>query len=169
MYSHKGVFPVEGELEFGGETHGFSPDDSYALPDIHKGYYPYVMKWHWATAGGRNDAGQLIGFNLTNNQVRDQEAYNENALWVDGKLHLLPPVTFTRTEGGPWQVVDEHGRVNVQFFPEVSRDIDANLLLLRSKYHGPYGRFEGTIADTQGNAVDISSCYGMAEDFYLRA
>ncbi len=172
MYSHKGVFPLEGELCIGGDTYAFEPGDSYAMPDIHKGFYPYVMKWHWTTGGGWNSAGQLIGLNLTNNQVEDQATYNENALWVDGKVHLLPPVTFSMKPGNldkPWRVRDDEGRVDIEFRPEVTRNIDINVLVLRSRYRGPYGRFSGRIVDSQGESVDIGHCYGMAEDFYLRA
>ena len=172
MYSHKGVFPLEGELHVGGETYAFQREDSYALPDVHKGFYPCVMKWHWTTGGGWNDAGQLIGLNLTNNQIKDQEAYNENALWVDGKVHLLPPVTFTVNPENldePWRIQDKEGRVDVQFFPEATRNIDINAIILRSRYRGPYGRFTGQITDTDGHRIDIGHCFGMAEDFYLRA
>jgi hypothetical protein len=171
MFSHKAVLPMDGRLRVGKETHVFSREEGFALPDIHKGYYPYVMKWHWATGGGRNRFGRMVGFNLTNNQVRDQEAYNENCLWVDGKACLLPPVTFVkdpRQPYEPWLIRDAGDRVNVRFFPEMQRDINLNLLVLRSKYHGPYGRFTGFILDAAGQPVDIEHCYGMAEDFYLR-
>ena len=171
MYSHKGILPLVGELRVGRETFIFSKEDSFALPDIHKGYYPYVMKWHWATGGGRDRWGRLVGFNLTNNQVKDQRTYNENCLWVDGKAHLLPPVRFTmdsRTLEHPWRIRDEEGRVDVQFHPEATRNVNLNLLILRSKYRGPYGSFSGHIVNAEGEPVSVDHCFGVAEDFYLR-
>jgi len=169
MYSHKAVLPLEGEMTIGGQAHRFERAESYALVDIHKGYYPYVMKWHWATGGGRDASGRLVGFNLTDNQVRDQHQYNENCLWIDGKRHLLPPVRFQLPEAGPWQVQDADGLVDLHFEPEVERRIDLNLLVMRSRYRGPCGSFSGTIADNTGSAVPVDGCFGMGEDFYLRA
>lgn len=172
MYSHKAILPLEGRLRVGNETFVFSKEDSFALPDIHKGYYPYVMKWHWATGGGWNREGQLIGFNLTNNQVKDQKTYNENCLWINGKGHLLPPVQFFMKSNSlehPWRIQDREGRVDVEFHPEATRNINMNLLILRSRYRGPYGSFSGHIVDSENNDVNIGHCFGVAEDFYLRA
>jgi len=172
MYSHKGIFPVEGELVIGGRSFTFEKEKSYALADIHKGYYPFEMKWHWATGGGHLEDGTLLGFNLTDNQVKDQVQYNENALWINGKIHLLPPVRFQmnlENIGEPAYIRDEDGLVNLTFVPEVARKVDVNALLLRNRYRGPYGSFRGYITDSHGDKWDMSKMYGMAEDFYLRA
>lgn len=45
MYSHKGMFPVDGELVVGDDRHVLTTGDALALLDDHKGYYPYVMRW----------------------------------------------------------------------------------------------------------------------------
>ncbi len=172
MYSHKAILPLEGRLRVGKETFIFSKEDSFALPDIHKGFYPYVMKWHWTTGGGYARDGRLIGFNFTNNQVKDQETYNENCLWINGRAHLLPPVRFSMNSNlleRPWHIRDVEGRVDLQFHPEATRSINMNLLVLRSRYRGPYGTFTGRIFDSGGNEVNVDHCFGMAEDFYLRA
>jgi hypothetical protein len=58
--------------------------------DDHKGYYPCVMKYDWITALGYAGNGRLVGFNLTDNQVQDHEKYNENCLWLDGKMYPRP-------------------------------------------------------------------------------
>lgn len=169
MYSHKALLPLDGELVIDGQRHELSTADSYALVDIHKGYYPYVMKWHWATGGGHDESGRLIGFNFTNNQVRDQARYNENCLWVGGARHLLPPVRFTLPDHGAWHVRDAHGRVDLRFDPEVERRVDLDLGLMCSRYRGPCGHFAGTIRDTAGAPISVDGCFGMGEDFYLRA
>lgn len=171
LYSHKCIATAKGTLRVGDEEVSFAPGDAYGLVDIHKGYYPYVMKWYWATAGGYRDDGTLLGFNLTNNQVRDQRAYNENGLWVDGKLHLLPPVRFEGVStkvSETWQINDEEGRVSLTFQPEVFRFVDVQALVLRSRYRGPYGTFSGWIKDDEGRTHEIEQFFGMCEDFYLR-
>ena len=93
-------------MTLGQNRSDFSPPDSYGLIDIHQGYYPMVMKWHWATAGRRSRDGRLVGFNLTDNQVEDQHAYNENCVWRDGRLSPLPPVTFHFDRRYPFQLAD---------------------------------------------------------------
>jgi hypothetical protein len=171
MYSHKGLFPLRGHLEIGGERHEFDPASSYCLVDVHKGYYPYVMKWKWATGAAVRAEGGLLGFNLTDNQVRDQERYNENALWVDGRMSLLPPVRFEMDPSAPerdWRVRDREGRVSLEFTPEAVRRVDLNLLILASRYRGPFGSFRGTIVADDGTSHSLDGAYGMCEDFYLR-
>lgn len=171
LYSHKAILPLEGELQLAAKRHPFSGKKSFALVDTHKGFYPYAMKWHWATGGGRTAKGSLVGFNLTNNQVRDQKRYNENCLWVDGKIHRLPPVRFEfnrRNLYRPWRIRDEGGRVDLAFSPQVVRAVDLNAILIRSRYRGPFGIFEGFIRDQRGKKTWIKSQFGMCEDFYLR-
>ena len=171
MYSHKAVLPVEGVLELGARSIEFKVGASYALVDIHKGYYPFVMTWHWAT-GAMWKEGQLLGFNLTNNQVDDQRQFNENGLWVDGHLSPLPAVRFEfdpRAPLRPWRVRDSFGRVDLEFLPDTLRSVDIKLGLLRSRYRGPFGYFKGSIVDDVGVHHDLEGAYGMCEDFYLRA
>lgn len=171
MYSHKCVIPAQGTLQLGERTIDFPKDRSYGLVDIHKGYYPFVMKWHWATAGGHLSDGTLIGFNLTDNQVEQQDRYNENCLWIDGKLRLLPPVRFSQISAQvdtPWLIQDELGMLKLRFQPEVFRFVNLNALILESRYQAPFGTFHGWIKDAQGHPLPIEGLFGMCENFYLR-
>lgn len=172
MWSHKNVVPAEGQLHLRGQRLDFDPATCYGLVDVHKGLYPWVMRWHWATAGGRDRDGRLLGFNLTDNQVADQDSYNENCLWLDGRLHLLPPVRFTFDPAHimrPWAIRDAAGAVDLTFVPEALRTVDINALLLVSRYRGPFGSFHGSLADSTGERLPIEGSFGMCEDFYLRA
>jgi Domain of unknown function (DUF2804), C-terminal/Domain of unknown function (DUF2804), N-terminal len=170
MYSHKFVCPITGRMSIADKEYVFDKG-SYGLVDIHKGYYPWVMKWHWATCGGTLD-GKLVGFNLTDNQVKDQEAYNENCFWIDGKLHLLPPVKFEfdpNDPDSPWKIFDTEGKVDVHFTPKCIRKVDINALVVRSKYRAPFGEFSGKLTDENGKSIEFENHFGMCEDFYLRA
>jgi hypothetical protein len=171
MYSHKAVLPIEGVLELGDRRIRFERESSYGLVDVHKGFYPFVMTWHWGT-GALWSEGKLLGFNLTDNQVQDQRRFNENGLWVDGHLSPLPPVRFEfnpRQHLEGWRVRDNFGRVDLSFTPDTLRSVDINLGVLRSRYRGPFGHFRGTIVDDAGTRHDLEDAYGMCEDFYLRA
>jgi hypothetical protein len=171
MYSHKGLVPVEGELTIGTEAIVFSPDEAYGLIDDHKGYYPYEMIWDWATGGGHDRQGRLIGFNLTHNQSIDEQHYNENCFWVDGRLHLLPPVSFARHDDRIpelWRIRDSDGLVDLTLTVETDSRVDINALILRSRYRGPFGHFTGRIASHDGEVISADGLFGMGEDFYLR-
>ncbi len=172
MYSHKALMPAAGFIEIGNETIEMTPDDSHVVMEDHKGFYPYVMKWNWVTGAGRDGDGVLTGFNLTENQSTDADRYNENCLWLGGKKSQLGAVTFDREDVGSdsevWHVRDHEGRVNVDFRLAQNDDVRINALVLESRYRGPYGRFSGHIVDDEDNAIDVSCCLGMGEDFYLR-
>lgn len=170
MYSHKCLMPMQGSLSIGNEKTDFLRQESFAIIDDHKGFYPYVMKYDWVTAAGFNGRGQLVGFNLTDNQSLDPEKYNENCLWLDGKLNLLPPVKFERPDGieGNWLIRDRYSMVDLVFKPETMGTINMNYLILKVKYWGPFGYCNGFIKDRSGNEAIINQYFGMGEDKYVR-
>ncbi|PRQ02696.1 DUF2804 domain-containing protein [Enhygromyxa salina] len=171
MYSHKGCLALEGELRLGDEELRFGRDDSFLLMDDHKGYYPRVMRWDWVTGGGFDARGRRIGFNLTRNDSIDPARYNENCLWIDGRLHLLPPVTFVRrAEDSPevWEIRDEAGDVEVDFVIELDGHVRVNAVVIESRYRGPFGRVRGFVRGGDGERVELDGLFGMGEDFYLR-
>jgi hypothetical protein len=171
MYSHKGMFPIEGELTVGTERHLLTTADSLALMDDHKGYYPYVMRWDWLTsatfAGGR-----ALGFNLTRNQCRDPEQFNENCAWIGDRIGRLPAVSFERTgerrPGERWRIRDRDGRVDITFEPTVPGDVKLNALVVESRYRGPFGTIVGRLEPEGLDPIAVDGWFGMGEEFYLR-
>ena len=170
MYSHKGVFRARGSLRINREQFTLYEDESFAIPDIHKGYYPREMMWHWGTGAGWH-AGKLIGFNVTTNQALEPERYHENAVWVDGKVQRLPPVQFEMQlegeRGGTARVRDAYGYVDLTFEGSIARKVDMNVLIARSRYRGPYGVWRGSLR--VGDTLETVELPGMAEDMYIRA
>ncbi len=170
VYSHKCLMPMQGSLVLGGEKIEFLRTDSFAIIDDHKGFYPYALRYDWVTTAGRDEKGRLIGFNLTDNQTIDAEKYNENCLWVDGRLDLLPPVKFDRPQGvdGEWIIKDRYGLVDLSFTPVSMGRIDMNILALKVDYFGPFGYFSGTVRDSSGVSLDFTRYFGMGEKKYVR-
>jgi hypothetical protein len=162
--------PMQGSLMLGREKIEFKRNESFAVIDDHKGFYPYEMKYDWVTTAGYDDKGRLVGFNLTDNQSIDAEKYNENCLWVDGKIVLLPPVKFDRPQGveGEWQIHDRYGMVDLYFKPVDMGKIDMNIGILKVKYFGPYGYLRGTVSDRSGARLDFNRYFGMGEQKYIR-
>lgn len=171
MYSTKGMFPVSGELEVGGERHPLAATDTLAMLDDHKGYYPWVMKWDWLTSATFVD-GEARGFNLTRNQVREPDDWNENCAWRGDRVGRLPAVSFARrdvrTAGERWHVRDRDGRVDLTFEPTVPGDVRVNAVIVKSKYRGPFGTFRGRLAPEGLDAFDVDGWFGMGEEFWLR-
>ncbi len=171
MYSHKGMFPIEGTLAVGDRAFTFRPETSLALLDDHKGYYPYVMRWDWITSAGFFD-GEARGFNLTHNQCRDPERYNENCAWRGDRIGILPAVDFVRENerraGEVWRVRDKQGRVDVTFTPTMPGDVRVNAVVVESRYRGPFGTFSGRVEPEGLEPIVIDDWFGMGEDFYLR-
>src|SRR5205085_1377769 len=87
--------------------------------------------WDWVTSATRGDDGRARGFNLTANQCRDPDTFNENCAWIDDRVGRLPAVTFVRERarepGERWRIRDRDGRVDVTFEPPVPGDDDAPL------------------------------------------
>jgi hypothetical protein len=128
--------------------------------------------YDWVTGLGRTESGKLIGFNLTHNQVIDQEKYNENCLWLDGVLFPLPPVAVSRPKGvhHTWVIKDQYDMVHLEFEPVTHTSVHLNYVVLCSEYEGPYGYFNGYIRKgAAGEKVQIVNMFGMGEDFYLKA
>lgn len=172
MYSSKVLMPMEGWFETDDERYEFIAADSMGIMDDHKGFYPLQMRYDWVTGYGIDYKGRRVGFNLTDNQVRDQALYNENILWVNSRAFPLPPVKVTRPQGsgGVWHIQDTEGLVDLLFKPEKKNDIKIDALLLAADYHGPFGSFEGTLRSPDGGEkVDAKNLYGMGEKKYLRA
>ena len=112
----------------------------------------------------------LIGFNLTDNQCIDPDHYNENAIWIDGQIHLLPAIKVDRPDGvmGVWNIRDKEGRVKLDFFPKIQGNVEFNYGLAESKYHGPFGDFEGYLINNKDEKISFQNFFGMGEQFFLR-
>lgn len=156
LYSHKEIMKASGEMMLWGKENVFG-EESIGIIDDHKGQYPYNLKYDWVT-GCSNVKGKVQGFNLTKNQIINQEIYNENCLWIDGKVKTLPPVEFELLKD-KWLIRDEEGLVNVKFILEKSFGINLKAGLVAVNYTAPFGLFEGEIADQK-----IDGFFGMGEN-----
>ncbi len=165
LYSTKVLMPMRGALDLGTERALFEGNDSMGILDDHKGFYPFNMRYDWVTGFGLDAKERRVGFNLTDNQVRDPERYNENCVWINSRLFALPPVKFSRPQGaaGVWHVQDTEGRVDLSFTPELPHSVKANFLLLGFDYDGPFGSFKGYVKTPDGERIEADRLYGMGE------
>ena len=164
LYSHKAMMPMHGSLVLGDDRVGFTDDRGFLILDDHHGDYPRPMRYDWVTGARRNSHGVVEGFNLTDNQIRKPDVYNENAVWIGNELHRLPPVTFTRPDGpwGKWHVRDQHGAVDVTFTPTVRSTMHVGPRKVLAEYYAPYGWFEGVI-HAENATLPVDGVFGVGE------
>ncbi len=170
LYTQKDFFKAKGRLTFNDEVFE-SNDHTTAIIDDHRGYYPYRAHYDWLTTMGRSVNGEerYFAFNLTRNQSIDQENYNENLIWLEGKTSLLPPVKFVHNaEGSVWTVKDEHGMVDITFDIADRYRMETHAGVIDIKYHVVFGEIKGYIRDTDGTKYILDGMMGMGEDKNLR-
>ncbi len=173
LYSQKDFFKSEGKLIVNGETLT-SDADSVAIVDDHRGFYPRRAHYDWVTTLGRTEIGgekKFLAFNLTRNQSIDQEAYNENLIWFEGKTSLLPPVVFSRSPEtkdfkgeAEWFIKDAHDMVNLKFKVYGINAMVMHALVVNIDYYIAFGELEGYIRDEDGVKYILDGMVGMGED-----
>ena len=167
MYSHKVVLPIEGFITVENTEYKVSKETGLAILDIHKAHYPRHTWWEWATCAGWDEAGRMIGVNLTRNVIRDDQRYkNENAVWVDGRLEYLDAAKFTFNKQNvmdPWTIRTKDGRVDLVFTPLGERLENIQLGVVKSCFHQPYGTFSGTLT-FQNKSFQVNNLMGVCED-----
>jgi hypothetical protein len=166
MFTHKSACPASGALEIGGEKVEFSPNRDVGLLDYHKAYYPRYTFWRWATFAAMDANGNLLGVNLTQNVIEDDERFNENCIWYGNSISLLGAARFDVSEDPmqPWRIRTTDGAVELELAPQGLRSERVNLGLAASAYNQPYGLYSGTLVDSAGRRHAVEKAFGIAED-----
>ena len=128
---------------------------------IIKAFIPRKVNYDWGTAGGYIN-NKLIGFNLTRNQIKNPEQFNENCLWYDGDLLALLAIEVAHLNDC-WHYKDKHGLIDVVFRQEVNNKQKFHLGCVYMDYQGPFGFFNGYITHPKYGKVAIKNMLGMAE------
>jgi hypothetical protein len=166
MYSHKVPLPLSGTVTVGDHTFAADGRSAFAILDVHRAHYPRHTFWRWATFAGRDAAGRSVGVNLTRNVIADDDRWNENGIWLDGRLEHVGPAAFEFDPGSiltPWKLRTRCGAVDLTFTPRGERQEDLRLGLARSVFHQPYGTFSGTLR-FRGTEVPVDRMFGVCED-----
>jgi hypothetical protein len=168
MYSTKQAGTVSGTLSLDGEQIIFDPARDTAFMDEHKAFYPRHTYWKWASLAFVDAAGRLVAANMTDNLVKDQHAWNENAILTPDATDLLGPMRFEYDRADvmkPWRIRDLEGRVQLDFTPMAVKTDDTNAVLIRTDYRQPMGLFNGTLTTSAGEAIAVKDAFGVTEHF----
>jgi len=136
----------------------------------YKGFFPYRMRFASCGGMGFDEAGRRYGFHIVENQAKDPKRNNENALWLDKRLTLLPPVLITMPNGPEedWVIQDMEGMVDLVFTPKTKYRYKANYLVAKGDFFAPMGYYNGMLASSKGEQIQVRNQWGMAEKLYLR-
>ncbi len=170
LYTQKDLFHAKGRLKLNNEIFEAN-DHTMAIIDDHRGYYPYHAHYDWLTTMGRSVNGEerSFAFNLTRNQSINQEDYNENLIWLDHRISILPPVSFTHNaEDTVWTVKDEYDMVNITFEIGDRYRMETHAGVIDINYHVVFGEIKGYLRDTEGTKYILDGMMGMGEDKSLR-
>ena len=170
MYAYKALTAVSGDVVSGGKHIHFDPAKTSGLFCDFKGYYPYRMRSSWSTGMGFDSRNRRFGFALGENQAKESYKNNENALWIDGKLTLLPPVKITQSGGNEsdWIIQDMEGMVDLVFTPREMKRSTENFIISSSDYDAPLGHFNGLLVSAEGEELPVRNVWGAGEKLYLR-
>jgi hypothetical protein len=131
--------------------------DSAAMLDDNGGYHPRRTHWWWSAGAGTLLDGRSAMWNAVVG-LNDTPPHIENTVWVDGTTQPIGPVEISRD-----LVTTRFDDGNsLTFHNEVERTTNINLILLRSSYRAPFGRFTGTLP---GGLV-LSDGFGVMEDHH---
>ena len=173
LYSQKDFFKAEGKLIINGEEM-LTDDESTAIIDDHRGYYPRKAHYDWVTTMGKcevNGEKRWLAFNLTHNQSTNEPDYNENLIFLEGRTSILPPVKFTRsieskdyTNYSEWTVKDEFDMVNLKFKVYGINPMIMHAGVVNIDYYVTWGELEGYLRDEDGTKYVLDGMMGMGED-----
>ncbi len=171
FYTHKAAMPAEGTIKLGTKEIVMNQKQDIALIDEQKTYYPYTSFWKWATAAGYNEYGELLAFNLCQNMITDDEDFNENCMWVDGKIFCLKAARFKFEKDNvlhPWEVKTTDGYLDLLFTPSGERAEKINAGFIVSDFHQPFGMYNGRFKDENNRIYPLANLFGLAEHHVTR-
>ncbi len=169
--SKQACLPTGGVIRWGQRRVHWAPGAAQAWLDFARGVWPYRSAWRWAMCSTRVGS-RPVGFNLGAGWT-DGTGVNENALYIDGRVHKLPDdVRFEYDRQAldrPWAIRSvDSGRVNLEFTPARVHVDGMNLLLIRARLAQVLGTYRGTIVDDAGERIELGGAVGIAEDQQAR-
>ena len=122
------------------------------------------------SATGFDEENRRFGFHIAENQTKETNKNNENALWVNGKLTPLPPVLITMPHGpeAAWVIQDIEGMVDLTFTPIELNRTGVKLIFTSADLMAPLGYYNGMLANSDGEKILFKNLFGIGKKLYLR-
>ncbi len=169
-YTHKSPFRLEGEIFVGEERYVFDPTRDFGNLDEQKTFYPYRSSWKWGCFAARSVEGRDVAVNFVH-QMTPAGKQGEDAMWLDGKLTLLPQPSIHAEAGFGTSPVDIGGadeRLRLRFTPSGSKKERLNFGVIFMDYEQFFGRYDGEVVDADGHTHAIEGAFGALERMQAR-
>lgn len=151
-WTRKQIVRAHGSITLNGVAR---PVEAVALIDDNAGYHPRHTHWYWSGGAGSDQHGRLVAWSVIVG-LNDSPVNSERTIWIEGQPQEVGPVRFTSdlsavafAEGGA-----------LSFTVEATRQRRDNLVLLRSEYRQPFGRFAGTLP----GGIRLRDAFGVMEE-----
>lgn len=157
---------VSGNLLYRGAK--LQPEAALAGYDFSAGYMRRETNWRWGSISAVLPQGNF-GLNLACGV--NETGLNENCLWLNDKMQLLPPVSINLNRQQPdlpWQFSSTDQRIKLNFVPHQCRQERLNLGILASNFRQYCGEFCGEIQLNNGEKLILKQIPGLAEDHFAR-
>ena len=170
MYAYKTLAAVKGDMELGGRHISLDPARCTGIFRDYKGFFPYHMKRVSCGSMGVDEAGRRFGFHVAENQAKEPRKNNENALWINDQFTPLPPVRITMPRGpeSDWVIQDLDGMVDLVFSPKENCRFGANLVVISGDFFALIGYYNGVLANSKNEQIQVHNQWGIGEKLYLR-
>lgn len=169
LYTHKAIYPAEGQFRVGDLAFTFDPARDMAILDEHKSFLPYRTTWLWGTFATQLN-GRPVGANFARRPSLPGEE-DESCVWTPTACEPLSGVEFAPARGGPlasWRVTSADGRLDVTFTPTGRKDVKHQLGLFAIDYFQLFGSYHGTLRGADGTAYPVEAAHGVCENFRAR-
>ncbi|RLN72838.1 hypothetical protein BBJ28_00012730 [Nothophytophthora sp. Chile5] len=140
-------------------------------------------RWHWVSANFRANVTTratntnsssaetteaAVGINLSADVYDIDGESQENAIWIDGRVHVLRGVAFSVPDQPVQDSFDE--AVDLTFTPRGSREDHTRALVVVSDFVQPYGTLCGSIhfttEDGQSVTIEVADAFGVVEKHF---
>lgn len=144
----------------------FSNEDSFAVLDWGRGYWPRKTKWYWANATGIGCKKELIGFNLGFG-FGDLRYATENMFFVNGKAYKIKKITLSENVQKnymiPHQIIDEDMRLFLKVTPEYDHYTQTKNIFGVMEVHQVFSTFSGFYLLEDGSKIEFNQIHAFFE------
>ena len=145
----------------------YSVNDGVGVLDWGRGTWTYKNTWYWSSLNIKDEEGYK-GFNLGYG-FGDTSAASENMAFYKDRAFKLDDVIFDIPRDGKkylytkeWKIYSKNKDIDLTFTPIIDRIDCTDVLIIASKQHQVFGKFNGTIK-TSGETIKFKDAIGFAE------
>lgn len=161
--------PANGSVTGPFGTLDFGAIGACAHHDYTSGFLRPETYWNWACFSARDDAGRLLGLNVSNGV--NESGFTENCFWVDGRLVKTDLVLIEFDDedlDAPWRIRSGSAAVDLTFTPVGGYHAVGDAGVVASNFHQMFGHFDGTLQDPELGPLAVTHLGGFSETQYLR-